>query len=330
MTWFGKPDNRTEHRYFEDRLSAYLDGELAPQEMDAVERHLTTCAACQWDLETLRQTVHWMRELPTVPIPRVFTVPVPVQPERVTQRRWGLVPVLQAATALVALLLVFAVTGDFLLGSFRSGYVPETMLMQEPPSAVVEVTRVVEVVKEVEAPVAAEPGTAVEKVVVETVEVEMEMATPTPTSLPQATLAPAPAEPALGEGTRLTQEAPEEGTSDALAPKEGEKEEAPAEPQADETALASAPAPAAGGAPTPAGMAMPSAMPCIASPEPTVVAGLHEPAEIMPSQQDRALARTWRQPGVDWLRVAEVALAVAFLLLVTVTIVATVQRRRAG
>jgi hypothetical protein len=328
MTWFGKPNNKTEHQYFEERLSAYLDGELAPRERDAVERHVATCQACQWDLDTLRQTVEWMRELPTVPIPRVFTIPVPAQPERVPQRRWRLVPVLQAATALVALLLVFAVSGDFLLGGFRMGYAPETMSMQEPPAATVEATIVVEVVKEVEAPV-AEGETVVEKMVVETVEVEIEMPASTATPPPQATPAPEPAEPALGEATQASAAAPEEGEN-ALAPPEGEEEALPAEPPADETARAAAPAPAAGGAPTPTEMATVSPTQVAAYAAPTLLAEGQEQADVLAAEQERAPARTLREPGINWLRVAEIVLAVAFVFLMAATIFVTVQRRRAG
>ena len=87
MSRFGKPDGTTKHEYYEERLSAYLDGELAPGERETVERHLTTCQACQWDLDTLQTTVQWMGELPTVPLPRVFTIPAPAQPERTPWRR---------------------------------------------------------------------------------------------------------------------------------------------------------------------------------------------------------------------------------------------------
>jgi anti-sigma factor RsiW len=114
MSWVRKRDEKTEHGYVEERLSAYLDGELTQREKGIVERHLATCQDCRWDLDTLRQTVQWVQELPSVPVPRVFTIPVPAQPARSRRRRWG-VPLLQGATALVALMLVFVVAGDFVL-----------------------------------------------------------------------------------------------------------------------------------------------------------------------------------------------------------------------
>jgi len=119
MAWLKR--GKTEHEYTAERLSAYLDDELSPQERERVDRHLAACAECRWDLETLRQTVQWVQELPSVPLPRVFTLPASVQPERRERRRWGFAPVLQGATALVALLLVVVMAGDMLLSTIPLG-----------------------------------------------------------------------------------------------------------------------------------------------------------------------------------------------------------------
>jgi anti-sigma factor RsiW len=343
MSRFRKSDDRSKHQYYEDRLSAYLDGELAPQEQDAVERHLATCQACKWDLDTLRATVQWTSELPTVPLPRVFTIPAPAQPERVVQRRWSFVPVLQGATALVALLLFFAVAGDFLRNGFIGGRVSEPMLVQEQAPLAVEITRVVEVEKEVEAPAAAEPEAevvveraAVETVVVEkavteqivvvTVQVEKEVAVPAPTPMPQATAA---AQPPPGE-TGAT--APKEASVAAETPvlEGGIGGEVPEEPPAEAaTVAAEAADAAAGGGPTPTMLASPQALALGASAEPTTIAEEVAPAPAMPETDEGLAARTWRRPAIDWLRVIEIALALTFLLLVAATIFATIQKRRA-
>jgi len=346
MSRLSKPDNRTKHQYYEDRLSAYLDGELAPQEQDAVTRHLATCQACQWDLDTLQVTVQWTSELPTFPLPRVFTIPAPAQPERATRRRWSFVPVLQGATALVALLLFFAVAGDFLLSGFVGGRAPEPMLMQEQAPAAVEITRVVEVVKEVEAPAAAEAEAEVaveraivetvaveeavaEKVVVETVQVEKEVAAPAPSPMPQAT---ATAEPPPGETGATAPKVEsvvtrtpvsEEGVGGlGNAAKEPPAEPAPVEPEAADAT--------AGGGPTPTMLVSPQALSLGASGEPTTIAEAAAPVPAMPDREQGAVARALRRPGIDWLRVIEVALAVTFLMLVAATIFATIQKRRAG
>jgi anti-sigma factor RsiW len=142
MSWF-KSARTTEHGYFEERISAYLDGELTPQEYKAVEHHLETCPECQWELETLRQTTQWARELPTLAVPRVFTVPVAAEPERVARRRWNLLPVLQGATALIAVLLVFAVGGDLLLNNAPVGRAPDAAYQQQVASIEMEATEMV-------------------------------------------------------------------------------------------------------------------------------------------------------------------------------------------
>ena len=113
MNRIRKRDGTTEHRYVEERLSAYLDGQLTPREHNAVRQHLTTCQECQWNLSTLQQTVQWTGALPNIPAPRVFTIPAPAQTIPASRRRLGFVPLLQGATALVALLLVFMLTGDW-------------------------------------------------------------------------------------------------------------------------------------------------------------------------------------------------------------------------
>jgi anti-sigma factor RsiW len=43
MSLFRKNDSKTEHQWVEERLSAYLDGELSSRERDAVEHHLARC-----------------------------------------------------------------------------------------------------------------------------------------------------------------------------------------------------------------------------------------------------------------------------------------------
>ncbi|HFD39179.1 MAG TPA: hypothetical protein ENJ31_04940 [Anaerolineae bacterium] len=135
MAWPWKRGETKEHRYVETRLSAYLDDELSPQERERVDRHLAVCADCRWNLDTLRRTVQWTRELPSVPVPRVFTLPASVQPARQRRRGWGLAPVLQGATALVALMLILVVAGDALLFSSLQGAapMPQAVELAAPP-----------------------------------------------------------------------------------------------------------------------------------------------------------------------------------------------------
>ncbi len=52
-----------------DLLSAYLDGELAPDEHNQVVSHLAACDRCQLDLRELHDTRAAVRGLPTLEAP---------------------------------------------------------------------------------------------------------------------------------------------------------------------------------------------------------------------------------------------------------------------
>jgi hypothetical protein len=203
MSWLRKP-KETEHQYFEKQLSAYLDGELLPGERAAVEQHLAICPSCRWNLKTLRQTAQWTSELPMVRIPRTFTIPVPAQPAPAA-RKWRLVPVLQGATALVALLLFFVVAGDAML----TGFQPVSML--RPAPQVVAVTATMPVLEEGAEPTAER---VVETVVVEK-EAETVMMLEAPVAEESATEEPAMAEEsvAVEASAETLEEAPAQATA---------------------------------------------------------------------------------------------------------------------
>ena len=57
------------------RLSAYIDGQLSPEEQRQSETHLQSCAVCQQQLAELRQTVALLHALPQPPLPRSFVLP---------------------------------------------------------------------------------------------------------------------------------------------------------------------------------------------------------------------------------------------------------------
>ena len=190
MGWLQRNSDTTEHGYIEERLSAYLDGELSPQERMVVDRHLAKCQDCRWNLKTLRQTVRWTRELPAVSVPHVFTLPVPAQTARAPRPRRTFVPLLQGATALVALLLVLVVAGDVMLTGSLGARAPRSAAPMAQPAAKIEATQVAEVTKEVE----LEATVVVkETVVVRMVEVEMTkvVEAPPPSAVEKAVEMPA-------------------------------------------------------------------------------------------------------------------------------------------
>lgn len=58
-----------------ERISVYLDGELAAEERAELEAHLPTCDECQRELVALRQIRGLLRALPRPAPPRAFTLP---------------------------------------------------------------------------------------------------------------------------------------------------------------------------------------------------------------------------------------------------------------
>lgn len=163
---------RSEHKRVEELLSAYIDGELPIEEATLVEKHLRDCSACTQNLETLRQTVSLMQQLPAVSPPRSFAISHLVVPER--RWAWGYV-YLRGATALAALLLTVLLAGDL---GFQYLWAPR---IAAPAPAPVEAT--VET-SEAEIEVAVETPTAREALDL----MEAQKVEETPAPLAEATL----------------------------------------------------------------------------------------------------------------------------------------------
>lgn len=52
-----------------ERLSEYLDGELAGPLCGALESHLRDCPACERFCSSMRRTIDLCRQLPATPLP---------------------------------------------------------------------------------------------------------------------------------------------------------------------------------------------------------------------------------------------------------------------
>jgi len=116
---------KKEHQRIKEMLSAYLDGELTPRDKARVERHLRECATCAEELRTLRWTVGLMKEVPSVPVPRPFTLPAPTPERRAELPRLGWAhTLLRGATALAVVLLVLVLAGDLLSQRFLKAPAP--------------------------------------------------------------------------------------------------------------------------------------------------------------------------------------------------------------
>ncbi|MFQ5340088.1 MAG: anti-sigma factor family protein [Anaerolineae bacterium] len=119
MRNFGTDLNQGNHVHLDtELLSAYIDGEVTPDEATRVEQHLPTCRHCADELESLRWTVNLLREVPPIPVPRSFAVRLAdLEPEPARRRRplpnW-LLNGLQWATAATAALMMLLIAADFL------------------------------------------------------------------------------------------------------------------------------------------------------------------------------------------------------------------------
>lgn len=96
-----------------DRLSEYLDGELAPSERTALEAHFASCGDCRTTLEELRRVVMRARALDDRPpaadlwpaiAEHVGVVSLAARAERARRRFTFTVPQLAAASVALALL----------------------------------------------------------------------------------------------------------------------------------------------------------------------------------------------------------------------------------
>ena len=336
MSWVRKRRDKTDHGYVTDRLSAYLDGELSPQEQRAVSQHLAACQACRWQFDSLQQTVQWTRELPTIPVPRVFTIQARAQPVPVPRQRRGWLPLLQGATALIALLLVLTVAGDIMLtGVLPTGTAPAGSMpaLAPQPEAVMEqaVADIVptqeaeqvekSIVLESEAMVkeeAAEPGQAPEaEAALPAQGAETEAEAP---MMMQADVAPTL--PPEAGGMTLSGE----GSTDAQE-KSAERASAPPALGVEEAAEE---AESAAGTAEPTATSAPTDTPTVQPPTAAPTAIALAPAEQPRAEDDpgRQAVVPLRQPYLTWLRGAECALGALLVALLTTTVVVVVQRRR--
>lgn len=136
---------------------------MTPQERHQVEQHLRACAACAAELESLRYTKNLLQAMPSVSLPRAFTLSEAQLGAVAAHRRPAhLVSYLQGASALVAALLLVVVVGDVLrLGVPRATLAPAAVEKAVIATAVREVRVTPELLVERPAPQAQAPQAAV-------------------------------------------------------------------------------------------------------------------------------------------------------------------------
>ncbi len=133
-----------DHSYFRDKISAYFDNELSPQEREVIEQHLAQCQECRnllAELKRLDRTVekhsqlggeeYWEQSAQRIEQRLGFTEGTKVTD--ITPSRWkGLVPKLAAVAASIAVLgFIVLYEGD--ISKEVSPPIPKTV---EPPQVV--------------------------------------------------------------------------------------------------------------------------------------------------------------------------------------------------
>ena len=102
------------HARTTERFSAYLDGEVSPEEKSALEAHLATCIQCRTNLEQFRRTIGKLAQLKEK-APRSFLPDIQGQIHarsrgRFFGKRWmlfGRIPFEWVSLAMIVAMLVY-------------------------------------------------------------------------------------------------------------------------------------------------------------------------------------------------------------------------------
>lgn len=160
------------HSVDDQLIAAYIDGDVTAEERRRVESAMASNAQVAWEVDTLRQTVELLHELPSVPLPRSFvlsedqvadvvaaprgpphegaapTARVEIPSESPWQRLLGLLmggdPALRNAAALAAVLVVLVMVAETLAqpGQLGSPTAPNGQLSDGSTGPQIQVTAV--------------------------------------------------------------------------------------------------------------------------------------------------------------------------------------------
>ena len=86
----------------QERIEAYIDGELTPVEQGRLEAHAATCAACAAELEDARRLVGALHTLPSLTCPNAVSQALQTRVRQTRRRRWGWAYAAAAVLALIA------------------------------------------------------------------------------------------------------------------------------------------------------------------------------------------------------------------------------------
>jgi anti-sigma factor RsiW len=123
----------------EEKLTAYQEGVLSPEEKGLVENHLAACTQCTSALAGLKKTVDLLKELPEVEPPPWFTQKIMAQVRQEAEEKNSLLKRLFYPFHIKIPIEAFATLCVVALGLYvykTSG--PEIKTYQAPPAAIVE------------------------------------------------------------------------------------------------------------------------------------------------------------------------------------------------
>lgn len=209
---FERKNNREGHVWVEERLSDYIDNQLAPLERSHLERHVRGCARCQASLASLKWAISLLKRAPAPALPRSFALTVPSKPAHLFQLNLSM---LRLATALATLML-FALVGVDLIsqwgGAGAPAPLPAAREIVEPTQAIALVQATPSASPDVlVAPTAAPPTSAPAQLLVQP-------RAPATTSLPSPAPTQAPGVASVAAETSATKAGADTAPKSAITP----------------------------------------------------------------------------------------------------------------
>ena len=131
------------NRHPRAELSAYLDGELIPLRIEAMQAHLASCTSCRSELEALRQLKAGLSTLPEIAAPRSFALTPEMATRPLRERERSAVPThgralangMRLAGAGMTLALALVLVLDFTGGGTTGGGAPGAANVQQLAAA---------------------------------------------------------------------------------------------------------------------------------------------------------------------------------------------------
>lgn len=276
----------------QEAMNAYLDDALPPAERQRFEQEMAQDDALRREVDSVRLLRAQLRQLPSRPVPRSFTLDPAVYGRPAPQPLFQFYPALRTATVLTGLFLIAAISLNLFTGG-AAEMAQDLAMAPQAESAVVETTRIVtEVTSENEELAAdeeaAEPASGIQSYAADDAAAEADIVEEEAAGEAAAADMPAAEEPAAAEPA-------------AAAPE--------AETAAD-TAVSPTPAPAATLAPPP-------------TPTTSTPPRIAEGSDTADSRPIDATAVPTAQPipaSPNWVAIGIVALLLVFLLLLGTTL----------